>query len=124
MNTISPNVDAKYNATLNGLIKANAWIFEQINKTIPSSLSPIKTLNKGTDGTQIFADQQISVASPSGKKDPENNLILTTSFDIERDKLNVFLYREDDFSEIEIPHKPKLTQSIEAAFAKAGLLMH
>lgn len=124
MNTLTSNVEVRFNETLNGLIKANSWIFEQINKSVPDSLTPIKSLIKGTDGSQIFADQQISVTSPSGEKDEENNLILTTSLDIEKDKINVFLYREDDFSEVIIPHKPRLTKTIETAFVKAGLLTH
>ncbi|MFT5851997.1 MAG: hypothetical protein ACI87J_001972 [Colwellia sp.] len=124
MNTLTPTIEKKFNTTLNSLIKANSWIFEQINKSVPESLTQIKVLNKGTEGSQFYADQQITVTSPSGEKDEENNLILTTSLDIENDKFNVFLYREDDFSEVTIPHKPKLTKSIEDAFVKAGLLTH
>ena len=122
MNSFSTPSSVAHTETLKGLIKANNWMFEQINKSIPASLSPVKAMNTGSDGTQIFADQIIRVASGSCAE--VSNLILTTSFNIDQAKVNVCLFREDDFADVKIPDMDKLTQSIERAFVKGGLITH
>lgn len=122
MNSFPTSATAMHSQTLKGLIKANNWMFEQISKSIPSSLSPIKEMNTGSDGTQIFADRIISVGTESS--DVISNLILTTSFNIEQDKINVCLFREDDFTGVEIPQEHELTQKIERAFVEGGLITH
>lgn len=119
--TISSTVDASQQATLNGLIKANDWIFEQISKTIPKGLVSLSALSTGTDGAQIFADHNVRIAS--GNKAHED-LTLTTSIDIERKRLHVCLYRQADMEDFELPHMTVLTERVNSAFVKAGIISH
>jgi hypothetical protein len=120
MSTITSQIDQNQQATLNGLIKANDWIFEQINKTIPDSLISLSNLNTGTDGAQIFVDRNVRISDKSSSED----LMLTTCVDIDREVLHVNLYRKDDFTDVDFRHMPALTHKVNEAFKKAGIIRH
>jgi hypothetical protein len=119
--TISVNVDPNHKAVLNGLIKANKWMFTQISKTIPQGLISLSELSSGTDGAQIFADHNVRIST---SKDAHEDLTLTTSIDLERNRLLVSLYRQKDLEDFDLVHMPELTAIVNNAFIKAGIIAH
>jgi hypothetical protein len=119
--TISSSVDASQQVTLNGLIKANDWIFKQISKTLTKGLESLNVMTTGTDGTYVFADHNVRIALGEEKHD---DLTLTTSIDIERKRLHVCLYRQEDMENFELPHMKELTEQVNSAFVKAGMITH
>jgi hypothetical protein len=116
--TISRTVQPMHKAKLAGLIKANAWLFTQINKTIPKGLISLNELSTGTDGAQIFADQNVRIVSSEGTHE---DLTLTTSIDIDLKRLHVSLYRQESMENFELAHMPELTQKVNRAFVDAGI---
>ena len=78
-------------------------------------------MSTGTDGVQIFADHNVRISNAKGCDD---DLTLTTSVDIERNRLHVCLYRQEDLADVELSYMPELTDKVTDAFLSAGIITH